>query len=59
MAKKDDKRKDDSNIEEVDLSSLGIENTDDKIDLDFSPEKAKDLDFEEDDFEEDEFEDFP
>lgn len=60
MPKKDDKRKDDSNIEEVDLSSLGIENIDDKVDLDFSPEKAKDLDFE-DEFEdfEDEFEDFP
>jgi hypothetical protein len=39
MSKKDNKRKDDSNIEEVDLSSLGIENTDDKHDSDFSPEK--------------------
>lgn len=61
MSKKDDKRKDDSNIEEVDLSSLWIENIDDKIDLDFSPEKTKDIDLDGDEFEdfEDEFEDFP
>lgn len=60
MVKKDDKKKDESNIEEVDLSSLGIENIDDKVDLDFAPEKTKDIDFEEDDFDDfDEFEDFP
>lgn len=58
MAKKDDKRKNESNIEEVDLSSLWIENTDDKIDLDFTPEKNKNPDFEEDDFEEDDFDEF-